>query len=319
MLLRKKIFVITCLSASIISYPAEAKITASKILWVSNEKSNGALLPSSFYLKGVVSKRWETKLKLDADKAKTNKQFKEAYLKYKSRKGMNVTIGKITEPFSLELMSDSAKNRPSIEPAIIADVFKPSKRYGLMLSRNSGKVNLASGIYADHANPNNYSLTSRVTYTPFKTKNKLLHLGLACSIRDNGEKNFLGFEAAAAFGPLLFKSEYMGASINSEINNSYYLQASYFLTGESRSYRSGKFLNSLKPFSKKGAMEVVARVNQMDDNNKQLQIKNTTFGLNYYFNSKFHLSAHYLMNDSYTVDDSINNADVVSLNIKYKY
>ncbi len=316
MTFRKTLFIIICLSTWIISYSTYAKTTASKILWISNEKSNGKLLPSSFYLKGVVSKRWETKLKLDANKARTNKQFKEAYLKYKSRNGMNVTIGKITEPFSLELMSDSAKNRPSIESAIIADIFKPSKRYGLMLSRNSGKVNLASGIYADQSN-NNYALTSRITYTPFKTKNKLLHLGLACSIRDN--KNFLGLEAAAAFGPLLFQSEYMGAAINSQINNSYYLQASYFLTGESRSYRSGKFLNSIAPFSKKGAMELVARLNKMDDNNKQVQIRNTTLGLNYYFNSKFSLSAHYLMNDSVTTNDSIDNADIVSLNIKYKY
>jgi phosphate-selective porin OprO/OprP len=318
MIFRKKLFIITCLSASIISYPAKAKITASKILWVSNEKPNGKLLPSSFYLKGVVSKRWETKLKLDADKARTNKQFKEAYLKYKSRNGMNVTIGKITEPFSLELMSDSSKNRPSLEPAIIKDIFKPSKRYGLMLSRKTGKVNLASGIYADQTN-NHYALTSRVTYTPFKTKNKLLHLGLAYSVRDNGDQNFLGLEAAAAFGPLLLQSEYMGAAINSQINNSYYLQASYFLTGESRSYRSGKFLNSLKPFSKKGAMELVARLNKMDDNYKQVQIRNTTFGLNYYLNSKFSLSAHYLMNDSQNTNDSINTNDVVSLNFKYKY
>ncbi len=317
MTFRKTLFIIICLSTSIISYPTYAKTTVSKILWVSNDKFNGKLLPSSFYLKGVVSKRWETKLKLDANKARTNKQFKEAYLKYKSRNGMNVTIGKITEPFSLELMSDSAKNRPSIESAIIADIFKPSKRYGLMLSRNSGKVNLAGGIYADQTNNNHYALTSRITYTPFKTKNKLLHLGLACSIRDN--QNFLGLEAAAAFGPLLFQSEYMGAAINSQINNSYYLQASYFLTGESRSYRAGKFLNSLKPFSKKGAMELVARLNKMDDNDKQVQIRNTTLGLNYYLNSKFSLSAHYLMNDSENTNDSIDNDDVVSLNIKYKY
>ena len=296
MTFRKTLFVIICLSTSIIASPIYAKTT-------------------HFYLKGTLSKHWKGKLKLDAGKARTNKQFKEIYLKYKSRNGMNVTIGKINEPFSLELMSGSSRNRPALEPAIIKDIFKPSKRYGLMLSRKTGKVNLASGIYADQTN--NYALTSRVTYTPFKTKNKLLHLGLACSIRDN--QNFLGLEAAAAFGPLLFQSEYMGAAINSQINNSYYLQASYFLTGESRSYRSGKFLNSLKPFSKKGAMELVARLNKMDDNDKQVQIRNTTLGLNYYFNSKFSLSAHYLMNDSVTTDDSIDNADIVSLNIKYKY
>jgi len=300
MTVRKVLFVIIYLSISIIAYPIYAKTT-------------------HFNLKGALNKHWKAKLKLDADKAKTNKQFKEVYLKYKSRNGMNVTIGKINEPFSLELMSNSSKNRPSIEPAIIKEIFKPSKRYGLMLSRKTGKVNIASGIYADKTNNNNYALTSRVTYTPFKTKNKLLHLGFACSIRDNGDQNFLGIEAAAAFGSLLFKSEYMGAAIDSKINNSYYLQASYFLTGESRSYRSGKFLNSLKPFSKKGAMELVARLNKMDDNNKQQQIRNTTFGLNYYLNSKFSLSAHYLMNDSETNDDDINQNDVVSLNIKYNY
>jgi hypothetical protein len=47
--------------------------------------------------------------------------------------------------------------------------------------------------------------------------------------------------------------------------------------------------------------------------------ENTTFGLNYYLNSKFSLSAHYLMNDSENTNDSIDNDDVVSLNIKYKY
>jgi phosphate-selective porin OprO/OprP len=318
MTLRKTVFVISCLNTAIISYPTEAKTTLSQINWVSNENTNGELLPSTFKLKSVLNKRWVGKLKVDACKAETDKQFKEAYLKYQSPNGMNVTIGKITEPFSLELMSDSVKNRPSVEPSIITDIFKPSKRYGLMLSRKNGKVNLASGIYADQTNGNTYSVTSRITYTPFKTKDKLLHLGLACSIRDNGDQNVLGLEAAAAFGSLLFKSEYMGTSVNSEINNGYYLQASYFLTGESRSYKSGKFSNSLKPFSRKGALEIVARLNQMDDNRQQ-HIKNTTLGLNYYLNSKFSLSAHYLMNDSETNDDDINQNDVVSLNIKYKY
>lgn len=299
MTFRKILFIIICLITWIISYPIYASTIHSKINWVSQ------------------GKHWKGKLKLDADKTRTNKQFKEVYLKYKSRNGMNVTIGKINEPFSLELMSDSSKNRPALEPSIIKDIFKPSKRYGLMWSRKTGKVNIASGIYADKTNNNRYALTSRVTYTPFKTKNKLLHLGLACSIRD--KKNLLGVEAAAAFGSLLFRSEYMGAAINSRINNSYYLQASYFLTGESRSYRSGKFLNSLKPFSKKGAMELVARLNKMDDNNKQVEIRNTTFGLNYYLNSKFRLSAHYLMNDNENTNDSIDNDDVVSLNFKYKY
>ncbi len=310
-------FKIIILTIWVISYPTYAKTIQSQILWVSNDKLDGKLLPAGFNFKGVLSKRWKGKLKLDVCKARTNKQFKEAYLKYKSRNGMNVTIGKINEPFSLELMSGFAKNRPAVEPSIITEIFKPSKKYGLMWSRKTGKVNLASGIYADQTNNNHYAVTSRVTYTPFKTKNKLLHLGLAYSIRDN--LNFLGLEAAAAFGPLLFQSEYMGAAINSQINNSYYLQASYFLTGESRSYRTGKFLNSIAPFSKKGAMELVARLNKMDDNNKQMQIRNTTFGLNYYLNSKFRLSAHYLMNDSENTNDGIDNDDVVSLNLKYKY
>ncbi|WP_069470442.1 porin [Candidatus Marithrix sp. Canyon 246] len=310
MILRKTLFVVICLNALIISYPTYAKTT-------------------NFDLKGALSKHWKGKLKLDPDKVRTEKQFKEVYLKYKTRNAMNVTIGKIDEPLSLELLSKFHKNSPNVEPSIIKDILKPSKRYGLMFSRNNGKVNLMSGIYTGKANPSNYSVTSRVTYTPFKQKGRLLHLGMAYSVRDNGNQNFLNLEAAVAFGSLLFQSEYMNSSVNSQINNGminsinngYYLRASYFLTGESPSYRSGKFLEKFKPFSKKGALEVVARLNQIDNinNNKLQQNKNTTLGLNYYLDSKFSLSAHYLINNNDATDDKLNQGDVVSLNFKYKY
>ena len=110
-------------------------------------------------------------------------------------------------------------------------------------------------------------------------------------------------EFLAIVGPLTVQSEYMSTSVTRKPTtvakysdhsfSGYYVQAGYFLTGDSRSYwaSEGEYGRVL-PRRKMGAIEATFRYNTMDlDDATTVDpilgggAKNTTFGLNWYFNA----------------------------------
>lgn len=118
----------------------------------------------------------------------------------------------------------------------------------------------------------------------------------------------IGFELATASGPLSLQAEYEMSSIVTDIDTykiaGYYAFASFFVTGEHRSYKNGAF-GGIKPKSefclkdgKFGALELVARYSVMDfssypgvaDNNS---IANITAGFNWYLNKNTRIMYNY--------------------------
>lgn len=117
-------------------------------------------------------------------------------------------------------------------------------------------------------------------------------------------------EAAAAFGPFSAQGQFMderikrsnvpvGDVIGSELNlNGYYVQAAYFLTGESRAaaYKGGAF-GGIKPAGPGGAWQVAARfgsVNFYDGAFRGGKEENFTAALNWYTNSNVRFSLNYV-------------------------
>ncbi len=124
-----------------------------------------------------------------------------------------------------------------------------------------------------------------------------------------GVENFqlLGAEAAMVYGPFSWQSEFYGAFVHrplmQQINyRGFYMQLSYFLTGEHRRYNrhAGDF-DRIKPFENffrvrdedgcvqtgKGAWELAYRYSYIDLNDAGLlggRAGNHTFGLNWYLN-----------------------------------
>ncbi len=143
------------------------------------------------------------------------------------------------------------------------------------------------------------SVTSRVTYLPLYEHDgkKLLHLGVSISARDTsagsvtydsdslahlGEDivsatvaadraDLFGVEAAWVQGPFSLQGELVTSTIDDDKEvSAWYLQGTYFITGESRPYKrsSGSF-TSIQPLNNygedgKGAVELAIRFQEID-------------------------------------------------------
>ncbi|MBL4887062.1 MAG: hypothetical protein JKZ03_01085 [Flavobacteriaceae bacterium] len=201
------------------------------------------------------------------------------------------------------------------------------------LSAQFGAFRNADANGNDIAANDGYSITTRVTGLAINNteKKQLLHLGIGYSFRKKDTKEYkissrpeahLGpkyistgtlrnvddtqlFNIGAAFvsGSFSFQTEFINAKINtgnlSPVNgysfSSYYGQVSYFLTGESKRYKSSySGFDRIKPkknFSGKnsgpGAWEVAFRYSTSDLNSKDVfggEQDNITLGVNWYLN-----------------------------------
>lgn len=189
-------------------------------------------------------------------------------------------------------------------------------------------------------------ITGRLTLAPIAGNDEVLHFGVAGSHRvpdsatdsyrvqsrsenrfdtvqavDTGSitgvesVNLLGLEAAGVYGPASIQGEYIISDINRESGlpeatlNGYYVEASYFLTGESRPYSAsqGKFdrVKPKDPFSLSeggtGAWQLAARYSNLDLNDGPVtggRLKDITLGLRWYPDANVSMQANYVRADS---------------------
>lgn len=122
--------------------------------------------------------------------------------------------------------------------------------------------------------------------------------------------DLMGLEGALILGPFLLQSEYMAAYVDTTFGgerdfDGWYVQSSYFLTGENRPYKTAngwfgpikpKKNFSLGPDSGWGAWEVAARYSTLDLNDDIIrggEGANFTLGLNWYLNPNARLMINY--------------------------
>lgn len=128
----------------------------------------------------------------------------------------------------------------------------------------------------------------------------------------NGDKfTASNLELAYATGPLQIMAEYFMGQIENDGTvagsadievDGYYVQAGYFLTGESRKYKTDiAAFDKVKPANESGAWEVFARHSQMNaDTGSNITLSGgedasvTTLGVNYYPNSNIKMAVNYV-------------------------
>ena len=249
-------------------------------------------------------------------------------------------VGHFKEPLRLEALT-SSKYITFMERALPISL-SPERNTGAMYHTTFGdKISFQSGIFRegdsfgnDKEATNNVNITSRVTYLAINNDRKLLHLGASNSIRRNNdntykissraenhlgtklidasfedidESNLLGGEFAYVNGSLSLQGEYLQTTLSGLTEtklSSYYAQLSYFLTGESRPYKS-----SLDGFGRvnpnnnygnggKGAIEVVARTSQICLEKADMgQLNAKTIGLNWHLNPNTRVMVNYVMGE----------------------
>lgn len=200
------------------------------------------------------------------------------------------------------------------------------------LSAQAGLFRQAGSNGNDIMANDGYTFTGRVTglaINDTETK-QLLHLGIGYSYRkpetreyqvrskpeahlsgvryintgtieDVDNVNLTNFEAAYVRGSFSIQAEYLASSVNTGNSttidsynfSSYYGQLSYFLTGESKNYKSSySGFNRVKPTNNfgdngSGAWEVALRFSNSDLNNEDIlggEQSDITLGLNWYLN-----------------------------------
>jgi phosphate-selective porin OprO/OprP len=182
--------------------------------------------------------------------------------------------------------------------------------------------------------------TWRLAYVPWHQPHRVLHFGLSAwqqttapdrsvdfsttpelplhrgtTLINTGEIDDVGnytvgdLEFASINGPFALSAEYLYSWIHrneqSTLNfNGYYLNASYFLTGESRLYSyPGAYFTGITAINNKklGAWQILAQYSALDLNSQNINggdEKNFSIGINWYINSITELMFNYVHADA---------------------
>ncbi|MBN1918761.1 MAG: porin [Verrucomicrobia bacterium] len=276
-----------------------------------------------------------------------------------------VRVGHFKEPFSLEeitsskyvtLMEGSLANTfsPSRNVGIgyLGNAMNERITYGAGIFRETDD-------FGEFAGGSDYNLTARVTGVPlYEDKGeRLLHLGAAYSHRklpgdevryrarpeahlstrfvDTGdfeaeEVDLIGVEAAAVFGPLSVQGEYIMAAVQSAASGDpdfagYYVEASYFLTGEHRRYKlsEGAFdrvrpNRNLMVDGGMGAVQLTARYSSIDLTDGTIEggeMDDITLGANWYLNPNTRIMLNYVNSDV----SGVGEADIVQMRFQIDF
>ncbi len=298
-------------------------------------------------MKGKISEDFGYKAEIDFANEGVN--FKDVYMNYTGIENTEIRIGNFKPPMGLEELTSSNDitfiERSSATTAfatteiIGAGVFAHGENWALSGGLFNDDAGRQSGD--DEA----WSTGVRGTFAPVHEKGKVVHIGGSATYRkpdqandsfdfdataenalqsiDSVSANFTdadnaqlyGLEAAGVLGPFSTQGEYFLVDVertNGRSNLDFsggYAQASWVLTGESRSYsaKDGKFgtvkpVNTFNPRNGDwGAVEVAARYSTIDVTDQDIsggEMDNYTLGANWYLNNNMRLMANYIFVDT---------------------
>ena len=267
--------------------------------------------------------------------------LKDAYIAYHGFQSISIKAGHFKEPLSLQGLT-SSKYSTFVERSLVASFIAPARNIGLALSGHTEQWTVSAGIFnggLPQPVHDGYGITGRITYSPIHTQDHVIHLGLAATRRETNDDNTLrfrerpeshitetrlvdtgtfdaesfyliGLEAAYINGPFSIQSEYIRAETNNKTAGSpelsasgFYVESSWFLTGESRNYsfKGGSFkqANVRRVINRGGfgAWEIAARYSNLDLTDNTIiggEEDNVTIGLNWYPHNQLRLMANYI-------------------------
>ena len=274
----------------------------------------------------------------------------------------NLRVGHFKEPLRLEALT-SSKYITFMERALPISL-SPERNTGAMYHTTFGKkISLQTGVFRegdsfgdDKEATNNVNITSRITYLAINNDRTLLHLGLSNSTRRNNDNtykissraenhlgtklidatfegvdksNLLGGEFAYVNGSLSLQVDYLQTTLIGVTEtklSSYYSHLSYFLTGESRPYKSsldgfGRVIpNSNYGNGGKGAIELVARISQICLQKADMgQLNDITVGLNWYLNPNTRVMINYVMGERTNISSEVITENAVMMRVQLDF
>lgn len=278
--------------------------------------------------------------KFELDFAGGQAEVRDMYLGVRNLP-MTLRLGHQKEPWSIEAQTSS--RFITFMERSLAIVFSPDRNFGVRVEKvTGGRTSWSAGVFRETdgfaaAVGDNYNLSGRITHAPILQDDgrQLLHLGVAYThklvdgaltldlrpdvhtapklvqlVVPATSADYLQGEVSANVGSLGLQGEYVQAWLKSvERNdpslNGWYLQGSYFITGESRPY-TGTLFGRLNPNHNfldggSGAWEIAARyarANLSEGTETGLGVLAAfTAGLNWYWNPNVRLMFNYTRAD----------------------
>ncbi|MEN9924650.1 MAG: hypothetical protein RL268_776 [Pseudomonadota bacterium] len=229
--------------------------------------------------------------------------WRNAWVSLRPAKGLEITGGNFTVPFSLE----EAQSSNAITFVERSPISALAPGFGLGVAGKVAQDNWTiSGGYFDDAlddadgrtKERGRGFAGRATFAPLKARSQFLHLGAAYEHRSfradevlrfsygmgsnlapnlittntiaaPSELNSVGVEAAYAFKSLQVQGQFVSTSVSRnlapELNyGAWYGQVSWMLTGQKYGYSRGSGAPSGPTLGKKGGVELAARYGQLD-------------------------------------------------------
>jgi phosphate-selective porin OprO and OprP len=269
--------------------------------------------------------------------------FTDAYLKFGGLPLGTVQVGHFKEPFSLNELTSSR----FLTFTERADTFAIGRNTGVMISDATEEMTWQAGGFWDTAknldtSGNSTAATGRFVFRPTYADDgaSLVHVGGAVSIRENDggmysqsssggihllggdlvaatiaadDLTLIGLEAAWQEGPAHAELEYVMADGDDDSFSTWYVQGGYFLTGESRGYKTSSAafsrVNPLTPWggSGNGAWEVAGRINGIDlsEGAADQEATQVALGLNWYMTSHARIMFSLYQGDSDALSDDV--------------
>lgn len=291
------------------------------------------------YIQGKMFNDWGYKLQYDfVDSGKSG--IKDAFLTYNGFDNIELKGGNFKDPFMLQQQTSSkfiTFTERALPDAFSAGrhlglmASTAHQRWTVSGGFFGDTVSTSSA-----GNDEGWGAAGRVTYAPINETSRVIHLGVAGNYRETGDgqsvrfkqqpethisavnivdtgtilnvDNFfkVGAEFALVRGPFSFQSEYIWTTVNRDIASDldfdgWYAEAAYFLTGESRHYKKGKFAgispNSVVGRSGFGAWQLAARYSSINLNDADIrggEADSVAIGLNWFATSTLRFSANYV-------------------------
>jgi len=295
------------------------------------------------YISGLIYGNVDYKLQFDF--AGGTAKLMDAYIGIKDTPVGYLKMGHFKEPFGLDELTSSKYITFLERALPMAFAPSRNTGFMLSSTAFDKRMTWAAGVFRDtdsygkDTSEGGYNITGRVTaLTWYEDKGaKLLHIGAAYSLRNPkntvhyrqspeahlapyfvdtnslsvDQAGILGLESALVYGPFSVQGEYIYTDVDGKGGSSspafdgFYVQGSYFLTGEHRRYKTstGAFsrVKPRKNFSSKdgglGAWEIAGRYSQIDLSDSSIRggkLKDITVGLNWYLNPNTRMMWNYV-------------------------
>lgn len=284
-----------------------------------------------FHAKGKI---YDAKYVIDLDFGDNEIGLRDAYLQFDTLGG-KLTVGQFKQYFSLEELT-SSRYLTFLERSFVTQ-FAPAHQIGVGYWKTlgifgggisaynvddndadenegfGGSVRLVAGPKFGDLVQTHFGIAA-VKEGGFDARNRVRvrpagHLSDASRTAivdlNNGlrsESTRLGIETAAIAGPLSLQMELVDGTYEDDIEESdikaWYVDVSFFLTGESRPYvvGAGKF-GRVKPKRSWGAIELAARSDYVENDTTELEVESQTLGVNWYMNPQMRLMLNYIASD----------------------